>query len=158
MKIPASRFLLGLAALCAVAGCAQIEVTPEGNPDRVLNGVVNLRATVPAGTQVLVRVVDRSNRDLERPTQKDLPIADRVKPQPVERVLGEHTQTLAAATGGPVPFRIEYHADDATLRRGLHVEARVSVEGRVRHRNVSAHVVTLASSPYKQEIAADPVQ
>jgi hypothetical protein len=158
MTIAAPRFLLGFAALCLAAGCAHIDLGPEGNPDRVLNGVVNLRATVPAGTLVVVRVVDRSNREMERPAQKDLPIVDRPRAQPAERVLGEQIQNLAEATSGPVPFRVEYHADDATLRRGLHVEARVSVDGKVRHRNVTAHVVTLASSPYKQEVAVDPVQ
>ena len=156
MKIPAPFAVL--AVLFAVAGCAHLDVTPEGSPDRVLNGTVNVRATLPAGAQILVRVVDISNRELGRPANSDLSRADRPRPVPVERVLGEQTLTLSAATNEPVPFRVEYRADDALLRHGLNVEARISVDGKLRHRSVNAHVLTLASSPFPHEVVVDPVQ
>ncbi len=75
----------------------------------------------------------------------------------VERVLGEYTQTLATGTSDPVPFRIEYSAEDAVLRRGLNVEVRVSFGGKLRFRTVNAHVVTLASSPFNQTVNVEAV-
>ena len=65
--------------------------------------------------------------------------------------------TLTAGTAEPVSFRIEYTADDAMLRRGLNVEARVSFGGKLRYRTINAHVVTLASSAYRQDVAVQPV-
>jgi uncharacterized lipoprotein YbaY len=158
MKTNLPVLIAAAAVALLAAGCANLDVTPESNPERVLTGTVTARAMLPAGAQVLVRVVEVSNRDVGRAAGSDLPVVNRPPAMPIERVVGEQTQILAAATNDPVPYRIEYRADDTTLRRGLNVEARISVEGKVRHRNVSAHVLTLASSPYKHEIVVDPVQ
>jgi uncharacterized lipoprotein YbaY len=46
----------------------------------------------------------------------------------------------------PVPFRIEFSADDALLRRGVNLEARISVAGRLRYTTTLAHPLTLANA------------
>ncbi|HUR60280.1 MAG TPA: hypothetical protein VM029_21325 [Opitutaceae bacterium] len=154
------RILVSLATVMAafLSGCAQLDVTPDGNPDRVLTGTVNPRATLPAGAQVLVRVIEVSSAEPIRTVGNDLPVAARPRPPAIERVLGEQTQTLAAATSAPVPYRIECRVDDAMLRRGVNIEARISVGGKITHRSVNAQVLTLSASPYPQEIVVDPVQ
>ena len=156
-----TRILVSLAAVMAawlLAGCAQLDVTPESNPERVLTGTVNPRTTLPAGAQVLVRVIEVSSGEPIRTVGSDLPVAERPRPLAVERVLGEQTQTLSAATSAPVPFQIEYRADDAALRRGVNIEARISVGGKITHRSVNAQVLTLAAAPYPQEILVNAVQ
>ncbi len=159
MKICAFAFFGFGAALVALTGCAQLDLTPESSPDRVLTGTVTARALLPVGTQVVIRVVDRANRPPVRGATADLPV-ERTVPlaAPVELILAEQSLTLEAATNEPVPFRIEYRATDAMLRYGLNVEARISHDGKVRHRNVSAHVLTLGSSPFPLEVVVDPVQ
>lgn len=158
MKNPIPAFLVVLAASFAAAGCAQLDLTPESSPERVLNGTLNVRATLPAGAQLVVRVVETSNREMERPPNSDLPLVDRPRAPAVARVLGEQTMTLSAPTSEPVPFRIEYRAEESALRHGLNVEARISYDGKVRHRTVSAHVLTLASAPFSHELVMDPVR
>jgi uncharacterized lipoprotein YbaY len=57
-----------------------------------------------------------------------------------------------------VPFRLAYYADDALLRRGLSLEVRISFGGRLRFRTINAHVVTLTSAQYKQDVSVQPVE
>lgn len=156
MKLPVP--FTALAAFLAVTGCAQLDVAPESSQDRVLTGTINVRATVPAGAQILIRVIDVSNREVGSLADNNLPLANRPRPVPVERVLGAQTLTLPAATNEPVPFRVEYRADDALLRHGLNIDVRISVDGKLRHRSVNAHVLTQASSPFPHEVVVDPVQ
>lgn len=156
MKLPA-YLVLGVANIfCALAGCANLDVAAEGPVNRVLSGTVSSQMGFPAGSEVVVRVVDTSGRVPSR-THIALPLAERVPPPIAERVLGEHVQTLAAAASEAVPFQIEYQADDGLLRRGLTIEARVSYGGRVRFRSVNAKVVTLASSPYRHDVVVEQV-
>ena len=88
----------------------------------------------------------------------DVPLADRPTAAPVERVLGEFRQTLNAMRSEPLPFEIAYRADDSELRRGLNVDVRITFGGRMRFRTINAHVLTLASSPFPQEIAVQPLE
>ncbi len=152
-----AAFLVGALALVA-AGCAHLDTTPAGNPDRVLKGAVNFNTTVPAGAEVVVRLLEPGGFERPRGPANDVPVAAQPTPQRTERVLGEFKRTLSAATMQPVPFQFEYRAEDAVLRRGLNVDVRVSVDGKVRLRTISAHVVTLASSPFSQEIWVQPVR
>jgi uncharacterized lipoprotein YbaY len=154
------RLISGLlVAALAAAGCSSLDVNRGGNPDRVLSGTVNAGTALPPGAQITVRLVAPAmNNDASRPALNDIPVVARPTVQAPERVLGEYTQTLSAGTSEPVPFRIEYNADDALLRRGIALEARVSMDGRLRYRTINAHVVTLGSSPYRQEINVQPVQ
>jgi uncharacterized lipoprotein YbaY len=158
MKTPAFAFAV-LGALLAT-GCGHLDVAPQGNPNRVLTGTVSFRSAVPAGAQIAVRVVDTSPVDRSPATPRpDLPLADRGRPPAVgERVLGEQTITLVAATTDPVRFQVEFTADDAELRHGLNVDARVSYNGRVRLRMLTAQAVTPTSIRYPQELSVEPVQ
>lgn len=157
MKPPFAAFALGV-ALCAVAGCANLDLARESDPSRVLAGRVKFTGTLPAGAQVLVRIVQEST--LARPGNRDLPltVADQARATPVERVLGEQMQTLAAGAQETVAFRIEYLADDMALRHGLNVDARISYDGKVRFRTISAHALTLGSAQFPHEVEVQPVQ
>ena len=125
--------LPALAAALALSGCGHLDVSPEGSPLRVLTGQVELgdAMALPPDTSVTVRVVDMT--------------AAGMPPQ----VLG--SQTITNPGPAPVPFRVEYTADDETLRRGLNIEARVSFGGKVRYYNVNRYAVTLgnASDPHR---------
>src|SRR4051812_43483082 len=95
----------------ALAACSHIEIKPESNPDRVLSGTINLAAAteLPANAVVTVRLTDQ--------TQSGQP----------PTVIAE--QNIAHSATLPIPFRLEYHADEATLRRGLNLDVRISIGG-----------------------------
>ncbi|MGA2016052.1 MAG: YbaY family lipoprotein [Opitutaceae bacterium] len=137
MKSPKAA-LAALAAL-ALAGCAGMDLTPEGNPSRVLTGQIDLGgpAALPADAMVTVRVVDASAG---------------MPPQ----VLG--SQTIRNPGAAPIAFRVEYSAEDDVLRRGLNVEARVSYGGSVRYFNVNKYVVTLANAGGPLLITVNPTR
>ena len=63
-----------------------------------------------------------------------------------------------AAARDAVPYRIEFQADDALLRHGVNLDARISYDGRVRYRMLDARALTLSSVRFPQEIAVQPVQ
>lgn len=111
---------LGLLA----AGCGHLDMTPPGSADRVLNAMVtnNTESELPPDTEVMVRVVDLSRGESRG------------------EVLAE--ETVKNPGRMPVAVRVEYRADDATLRRSVNVEARVSVGGRLRYMTTSAHPIT----------------
>jgi hypothetical protein len=146
-------------ALVAGAGCSTIDVALPGDSDRVLRGTVNVPSTLPSGTEILIRLVDPEATAVAVPVGREgLPLGDRGRLPAVERVLGEHRQTLEAMTTEPVPFALEYRAHDDELRHGLNLDVRISYSGRVRFRTISAHVVTLASSPFPQLVAVQPLE
>ncbi len=151
LPLTAALYLLVLGA-----GCGHLDVAPEGSPNRVLKGTLTTGVALPAGAEIMVRLIARNPTEPVRPAGGDLPVASRPGLE-AERILGEHVQTLSAAAGEPVPFQIEYQADDAMVRHGLNLEARVIYGGRVRFRTVNAHVVTLRSAPYRQDLMVQAV-
>lgn len=150
-------FRLFLATLLGqfVAGCTHLDIAAPGNVDRVLRGTITVPSALPAGAEVVVRLVDVAPAAIAR---GDLPLGDRAAAVPVERLLGEFRQTLPAMRSEPLPFEIAYRADDTELRHGLNVDVRISFGGRLRFRTISAHVLTLASSPFPQDIAVQPLE
>jgi hypothetical protein len=140
-------------------GCGSIDTTPEGDPNRVLNGVVNHDVTLPAGAEIVVRVVEPAPKEAGvRTGPSDSPAPGAAPLARAERLLGETRVVLPSGMMQPVPFRVEYLAEDAVLRRGVNVDVRVAIGGKVRYRTINAHVVTLASSPFKQEVSVQAVQ
>jgi len=137
MKNP-FRLIAGLSAFF-LAGCVQLDLTPEGDPNRVITGTVNLRmpTDLPADASVLVRVVEANS------------------PGKGKQVLGE--QAIARAAVVPVPYRVEFRADDALLRRGLNVEARISFGGGLRYYNVNAVALNLGNFDQPVVVVVDPV-
>jgi uncharacterized lipoprotein YbaY len=131
--------ILAAAAALALAGCGQLDLTPEGDPGRVLTGRVELSdgATLPPDATIAVRVVDASNTGMP--------------PQ----VLG--AQTVRGSGAESVEFRVVYRAEDDLLRRGLNIEARVSYGGKVRYANVNHYVVTLASAADPHRVTVNPI-
>lgn len=138
MKTPAISCVILFLGLLFVAGCNYVEVTPIGDADRVLTGKVTYvpPGPVPAGAILSVRVVDASS----------------VTSGPV--LLGQ--QRIAISGEPPFEFRAEYRADDNLLRRGVNVEAKILVNGKLRYGNLTGHVVTLARATGSQEIMLLP--
>ena len=152
------RLLLAAALGAFLSGCGSIDVGASSSPDRVLTGTVNTGGSLPAGAEIVVRLVaSGGTNDSLRAAPNDIPVMTRPAGPATEQMLGEQVQTLAAGTADPVPFRLEYRVDDAVLRRGLNLDVRVSFGGKLRFRTINAHVVTLASSPYPQNVALQPV-
>jgi uncharacterized lipoprotein YbaY len=139
-------FLAAFLALFAAAGCSHIEVVPEGDPHRVVNGTVEVRTEMPlpADAVVVVRVIDQAGTEQARlAAGKDLPLGDRAKVTPAPQVLAE--QTISGVQGNSVPFHLEFTADDELMRHGLNIEARISFAGKVRFRTAIAHALTLGN-------------
>lgn len=147
-------FLLSIFALGVVlaAGCAHIDVTPPGNPERVLRGTVNFRGAVPGNAEVLVRILEQTSNDAARPIASDQPARPQSGLAQSERVLGEFRGMVPSGALQPMAFEIPYTAEDFVLRRGLNVDVRVAIGGKVRMRTMSAHTITLITAPYRQEV------
>jgi uncharacterized lipoprotein YbaY len=153
MKTSPLSLLAALGALFSATACSHLDLTPEGDPSRELHGTVTLRAdvTLPPDSVVVVRVLDTSGRGpIAGLVGSDLPVLARVKPTPIERELGK--QIITAPGAGPIPFHVEYSADDDLLRRGLNVDVRISFGGRVQYRTANAHLVTLSSANLAHEV------
>jgi uncharacterized lipoprotein YbaY len=134
----ATGIAAALAAL-AFAGCGQLDLTPEGNPSRVLVGSVELEngSALPADATITVRVVDKSNMGMP--------------PQ----VLGSKTVTNPGGDA-PVNFRVEYWAEDEVLREGLSVEVRVAYGGKIRYYNRSGYSINLGNAANTHRITVQP--
>jgi uncharacterized lipoprotein YbaY len=159
MNIPRLPLLLALvAAIFSGAGCGQISTTRGGDPERVITGTVFIPGEVglPRDAVVLVRLIDTAATSaVKNSAAGNLPVGDRPKAEVVPLVLGE--QTIQAGDMMRVPFRIEYRADDALLRHGLNLEARVSYAGRVRMRTVTFRAVTLGNANDPHAVSVESV-
>lgn len=151
MKLPPFVLLVALTFLGGGAGCGHVDHTAEGNPNRVLTGTVSTGVSLPAGAEVVVRLVAPAGASPGPSVSSDLPVA-RQDTVTADRILGEQVQKLSAPAVENVPFRIEYTGDDALLRRGVNLDARVYFNGRVRFRTINAHVVTFSSAAYPQHL------
>jgi uncharacterized lipoprotein YbaY len=127
-----------LAAALVLCGCGQMDLTPEGDPGRVLTGTVDIgeETALPADATVTVRVVDASDATMP----------------PV--VLG--SQTISDPGVAPIAFRVEYRAVDDLLRQGLNVEARIAYGGKVRYYNLNKYAVTLGNAADAHRISVVP--
>lgn len=158
MKSHLFPFLAAALALTLGAGCGHVDLTPEGSRNRVLTGTLNAGVALPAGAEVMVRIVAAGGLAQGQVSASDIPVARPSGQAPAtERILGEFVQKLAAPIAEPVAFRIEYDADDAQLRRGVNLEARIYFDGRIRFRTVNAYVVTLTAAPFPQHVELQPV-
>lgn len=142
------RFLAAVAALLA-AGCSSLDFNREVEVTRVIAGTVNIGQSFPAGSEVMVRVLEMPGA--AAPVAMSAP-AERVHAVAAERILGEFTVTLAASAPDGLPFRISLGADDTKLQRGILLEGRVVYGGRLRFRTVNAHAVTAQSVAYPQRV------
>src|SRR5688572_15203864 len=115
MNYRALLCLTAVGLLMAVVGCEHIDVSPAGSPERQLRGTVNAPTALAAGAVVVVQVVDAMPTDTGLAPQNDLPLGDRGRPPIGPRLLGEQRQVLQAPAVEPVPFELEYQADDAVL-------------------------------------------
>jgi uncharacterized lipoprotein YbaY len=159
MKLPLLSFLAALGLVAVGAGCQHLDLTPESSPHRVVTGNIVMRQDgfFPADTEALVRVVDLVPLDRPRNLESNnIRVAEANPQERNERVLGSQVVRVTAARA--IPFRIEFEADEALLRHGLNVDVRISVEGKIRYRTLSAHMITLSSLPFALEVAVDQAQ
>lgn len=151
--------ILACALLALFSGCGHVDLTPESNPDRIVTGTVNVRMDLlpPPDSEVVVRLVEPSELTAA-PTaaSNGLVIGERGTRAQPEVVVAE--QVIRAPAAMPVPFKLEFRADDTTLRRGLNVEARISWGGRIRFRTVEAQVVTLMNVAQPQTVWVEPAR
>jgi len=147
------------AVVFGLAGCGHVDLSPEGDPNRVVTGTVAVRMDLlpPPDAEVVVRVVEPPDvKTAEAKAANDIVIGERGTLERPERVIGE--QVIHAPSSLPVSFRIEFHADDVTMRRGLNLEARISWGHRVRFRNLESQAITLATVGQPQIIRLEPVR
>ena len=154
-----SLLLFVAAGLLVLAGCGHLDLTPEGNPNRVVTGTVNVRMNLlpPPDSEIVVRLLRPADLTAA-PTGvgQDLVIGQRgTRVQPAQ-VVAE--QVIHAPARMPVSFRIAYRASDERLRHGLNIEARMSWGGRVRLRTVDAQAITLENADVAQALWLQPVQ
>jgi putative lipoprotein len=138
MKSSPFTGLMTVLALLLLGGCAYVEISPVGADDRSMTGKVTYVPAdpVPEGSVLSIRVVDNS----------------KATSGPV--LLGQ--QRVAIAGSPPFEFRAEYRADDTLLRRGVNVEAKILVNGKLRYGNLTSYVVTLNRASSPQEITLMP--
>ena len=153
--------VIAFAALAPLfaGGCGHLDLTPEGNPSRVLTGVVdfNNETTLAADLVVVIRVVDPTGITEMPPAQVlGSPSAAQSAAGMPSKVLGE--QVIRNPERTPIPFRIEYTASDEQLRRGLNIEARVSSEGKLRYINGNSYSITLGSVGDPHTISVEMVK
>lgn len=138
MKTPAITCVLLFLGLFLGAGCSYVEITDVGDANRVMTGKVAFvpGMAVPDGAILSVRVVDTSS----------------MTSGPV--LLGQ--QKIAISGEPPFEFRVEYRADDDLLRRGVNVEAKILVNGKLRYANLTGYAVTMSRAAVSQEITLLP--
>lgn len=156
MKTPRFFVLAALGLLAALAGCQQLDLTPEGDPQRTVTGTVTVGESTlfPPETEVLVRVTDRPQNDLVS-VGADANVVARNRDLGIERVLGE--QRIKAPGVNSFPFRVDFQATDAQLRRGVNIDVRISYDGRLQYRTINAHALTLSGLRFPQEVAVQRV-
>jgi uncharacterized lipoprotein YbaY len=130
--------LTAVALVWLVGGCADLDIKPAGDVNRVLTGTINYHADdpLPPGAVLTVRLLDPSD------------------PAAPPMVVGE--QTIKDPGVSPVAFRIEYRADDTLLQHGLNIEARIAVAGRLQFYNVNSYAVTLNHATEPQSVWINP--
>ncbi len=131
-----SRFGFLTAALLTlfVSGCGHLDTTPNPRGDRTLTGTVHFRSQTELSTdaKATVRLLDVSRADM--PAQ----------------VLAE--QVISPVTGTTIPFTLEYKAEDLIPPRRARLDARISVNGKLRYYSASSYAVTTEKAALPLEI------
>ena len=146
-----------------LAGCGHLDLSAENDPNRVLNGTVvfNQPNPLPDDAEILIRVVDEHPEPLSmqadaanRPPLLNQPVtANAAVPPPGPEVLAE--LTLRHPGASPVPFKIEYRAEDEELRHGLNIEVRVSFGGHMQMFNSNQYSLGLTDFKDPHVVEAD---
>lgn len=120
------------------AGCSHLDTTAPGDADRVVTGVVTAGSdeSLPDHCEVWVRVLDVSHGE--------------ARPE----VLGE--QTITNPGHLPVPFKIEFRAEDAVLRQSVSIDARISVGRQLRYYTASRHPLSVSNVTEPQTVLVVP--
>ncbi len=143
--------------LLATVGCTHVDVTSGAGSNHVVTGIVKCptRLVAPPDSEVAVRIVGGAGAAASIGAGNDL-IVDRHEGGAAGAVIAE--QTIHAPWTMPVPFQIEFRADEVRLRQGLNLEARISWGGRVRYRSVESQVITPANLDKPYTLWVEPVE
>lgn len=140
MKYFAAALVL-LALVGFAAGCGTLDTGEASFGDRVAEGVISFHLAgtepMPADAEVIVKVVDMSAGNGRG------------------EVLGE--QTIVNPSHSPIPFRIEYRAEDPVLRRGLNIDARISIGGKLAYYTANAHPITASNAKDMHVVELSPI-
>jgi uncharacterized lipoprotein YbaY len=155
--LPAAVALL--AVLLATTGCIHLDLTPQGDSDRVLTGTINLEGgsrSLPDDAVVLVRVEDAVPPRVAAATQADPTLLRPPPPADMPpEVLGE--QLIKHPGSIPLSFSVEYQAEASRLEHGLNVEVRISYGGRVQYINRNSYAIGLNDAAAPHSIWVSPV-
>ena len=133
--------LVMLAMVGFTAGCGTLDTKEASFGDRVAEGVITFHLAgtepMPADAEVIVKVVDMSSGNGRG------------------EVLGE--QTIVNPSRSPIPFRIDYRAEDPVLRRGLNIDARISIRGKLAYYTANAHPITASNEKDMHVVELSPM-
>jgi len=169
-----SHLLASGAALAAFlfAGCGHLDLAAPGDPSRVAVGTVIISNSLPEDAEVLVRVMNPHPQVmsaggavpgqmplLNQPITATASAAASAAPEELGEQDIKHAVVQVQPNGiKVVPYRVEYQADDDTLRRGLNLEVRISYNGRVQLFNSNQYSITLPDVKDPHVIEADQMR
>ena len=153
-----------------LAACGHLDLAAPSDPSRLAVGNVVISNPLPEDAEVHVRVMNPHPQVmtaggavpgqmplLNQPVTASASAAAPAAPEELgEQVIKHAVVQVDPVTGQrTVPYRIEYQADDETLRRGLSIEVRISYSGRVQLFNSNQYSITLADVKDSHPIEAD---
>lgn len=132
------KFFLFLAVVLG-GGCANIELNPIPDLNRLVTGTVSFTepATLPSDAVIVVRVLETSRKD------------------GMSRIIGE--QVIKGGGNSPIPYKVEFRAEDALVQRGMNIEARVAYDGKVQLFNGNTYAITPTDLSTPKEIVVEKI-
>jgi hypothetical protein len=170
-----SHLLAGGSVLASLllAACGHLDLAAPSDPSRVVVGTVVIANPLPDDAELLVRVMNTHPQTLtagsaapgqmpllNQPVTATATVAAPAAPEELGEQIIKHPVVQLQPDGVTrgVPYRIEYQADDDTLRRGLNIEVRISYSGRVQLFNSNQYSITLADVKDPHSVEADQMR
>jgi hypothetical protein len=160
-------------AALLLAGCGHLDLAAPGDPSRVAVGMVVISTPIPDDAEVLVRVMNPHPQVLSagsampgqmpllnQPVTATASAAAAAAPEELGEQIIKHPVVVVDPVSKirGVAYRVEYQADDDTLRRGLNIEVRISYNGRVQLFNSNQYSITLPDVKDPHEVEADQMR
>lgn len=128
MSTPRIFALFLLLGAFLTASCAHLDTTPAPKGYKTLSGVLHIKGleALPVDSKALVRLVDVT------------------RPERYGTVLAE--QEIGSPMGFAVPFTLDCKAEDMDYPNRVQLEARISIKGKLKYRNLNAIPITSANT------------